>query len=39
VLFGALLLAQCLAGALWSQRLFSTAADSAGSRSGLEGAR
>jgi cytochrome c oxidase assembly protein subunit 15 len=39
VLFGALLLAQCLAGALWSQRLFTTAAEAAGSRSGLEGAR
>lgn len=39
VLFGALLLAQCLAGVLWSHRLF--APDSAGARlpGGLEGAR
>lgn len=39
VLCGALLLAQCLAGALWSQRLLATAEESAHARGGLEGAR
>lgn len=39
VLGGALLLAQCLTGALWCQRLLASAEESAPARGGLEGAR
>ncbi|HVS17790.1 MAG TPA: COX15/CtaA family protein [Planctomycetota bacterium] len=39
VLFGALLLAQCLAGVLWSYRLLAEAGEGAQAPAGLEGAR
>jgi cytochrome c oxidase assembly protein subunit 15 len=39
VLFGALLLAQCLAGLLWSYRLLASQAEGARESGGLEGAR